>query len=69
MKMFNIYKSLGYFSYQFINYFNNYIIRSVESKSNFDIENQLNKNDCQIMDRSYNLNNDNSYGFFVIIDR
>jgi hypothetical protein len=51
--------------------FNNYIIRNVESKSefDFDIENQLNKNDCQIMDRSYNLNNDNSYGFFVIIDR
>jgi hypothetical protein len=89
MKILNIYKSLIYISYQFMNYlnnyiimsfesdlkfdneipFNNYIIRNVESKSefDFDIENQINKNDCQIMDRSYD--GDNSYGFFVIIDR
>lgn len=39
MKILNIYKSLGYYSYQFINYLNNYIIMSIESELKFDNEN------------------------------
>ena len=71
MKILNIYKSLGYYSYQFINYLNNYIIRNVESESDFDIEKQMNnRHNIQKIERSLSCdnNNDNSYGFFVILD-
>lgn len=66
MRIYNIYKSIGYFSYQIINCLNNYIINSLVEIDDINI----NKDNIQKINRSlsYNLNDDNSYGFFVILD-
>lgn len=73
MRIYNMYKSIGYFSYQIINYLNNYIINSLtDDMKNMNIN--TNKYNMQKIDRSlYNSNDDksnddNSYGFFVILD-
>lgn len=64
-----MYKSIGYFSYQIINYLNNYIINSLIDIE-IDIDIDTNKQNIQKIDRtlSCDFNDDNSYGFFVILD-